>query len=377
MELVRVLPLLYHNGMTEPKTIAVLCNYELLPERVGGMDYFFWQFDRQCAANGIQVHWFFPNQSNHGDYAALTIFDSGYESVENYFLSFCKTHKSEYTLIITHFIELCTPFFYKIKQFSEAKIIAVDHNPRPLSGYPLKKRIEKRIKGLLFSRYIAVFVGVSDYTVAEIIRDFGSVVKKKTMTIYNGVVLEDILERTNRNMLHPRFLTASHLRESKGIQDLIAAVALLPSTIQKAIKIDLYGDGPYKSILVEKMKQYDVVSCFTFMGSSPNLKALFSHYDYMLQPSHMECFSLSILESLAANVPVITTNVGGNEEVIVSGENGYIYKAKDALALKDILEDVYLGHKKIETNTRTLIEECFSLTAMVDHHLALVLQNKS
>ena len=27
-----------------PKRIAVLCNYELLPERVGGMDYFFWQF---------------------------------------------------------------------------------------------------------------------------------------------------------------------------------------------------------------------------------------------------------------------------------------------------------------------------------------------
>jgi glycosyltransferase involved in cell wall biosynthesis len=363
--------------MTEPKKIAVLCNYELLPERVGGMDYFFWQFDSKCKANDIQVDWFFPNQSDHGEYAALTIFDSRYESVENYFLSFCKTHKSEYTHIITHFIELCTPFFYKIKQFSEAKIIAVDHNPRPLSGYPLKKRIEKRIKGILFSRYISVFVGVSDYTVNEIIRDFGSVVKKKTLTIYNGVIFEDILQRIDRNILDPTFLTASHLRESKGIQDLIAAVALLPTAIQKEIKIDLYGDGPYKSILFEKMKHHNVTHCFTFMGSSPHLKTIFSNYDYMLQPTHMECFSLSILESLAANVPVITTNVGGNEEVIVSGENGYIYKAKDVLALKDILEAVYLGHKKIETNTRMLIEECFSLTAMVDHHLALVLQNKS
>jgi glycosyltransferase involved in cell wall biosynthesis len=363
--------------MTEPKTIAVLCNYELLPERVGGMDYFFWQFDSKCKANGIQVHWFFFNQSDHREYAALTIFDSGYQSIENYFLSFCKTKKSEYTHIITHFIELCTPFFYRVKQFSKAKIIAIDHNPRPLHGYPLKKRIEKRIKGILFSRYIAVFVGVSDYTVNEIIRDFGSVVKKKTLTIYNGVIFEDILQRIDRNILHPTFLTASHLRESKGIQDLIAAVALLPTAIQKEIKIDLYGDGPYKSILFEKMKYHNVTHCFTFMGNSPHLKTLFSNYDYMLQPTHMECFSLSILESLAANVPVITTNVGGNEEVIVSGENGYIYKAKDVLALKDILEALYLGHKKIETNTRMLIEECFSLTAMVDHHFALVLQNKS
>ncbi|WP_233264527.1 MULTISPECIES: glycosyltransferase family 4 protein [unclassified Flavobacterium] len=363
--------------MIEPKRIAVLCNYELLPERVGGMDYFFWKFDSECKANGIEVHWFFPNQSDHGAYDALTIFDSRYESVENYFLNFCKTKKNKYTHIITHFIELCTPFFYKIKQFSTAKIITIDHNPRPLSGYPLKKRIEKRIKGILFSRYIEVFVGVSDYTKSEIIRDFGSVVKKKTLTIYNGVVFEDILQRMDRNTVHPTFLTASHLRESKGIQDLIAAVALLPAEIKKAVKIDLYGDGPYKSILIQKMKQYNVVSCFNFMGSSPNLKALFSNYDYMLQPTHMECFSLSILESLAANVPVITTNVGGNEEVIVSGKNGYIYKAKDIFALKDILEALYLGHKKIETNTKTLIEECFSLTAMVDHHLALVLPNKS
>lgn len=374
---VRALLLLYQNGMTEFKKIAVLCNYELLPERVGGMDYFFWQFDSKCKANGILVHWFFPNQSDHGEYVALTIFDSGYQSVENYFLNFCKTKKNEYTHIITHFIELCTPFFYKMKQFSAAKIIAIDHNPRPIYGYPLKKRIEKRIKGILFSRYISVFVGVSDYTKAEIIRDFGSFVKKKTMTIYNGVVLEGILERTNRSMLHPRFLTASHLRESKGIQDLIAAVALLPAEIKNIITIDLYGDGPYRSVLVEKMKQHDVVSCFTFIGSSPNLKALFSNYDYMLQPTHMECFSLSILESLAANVPVITTNVGGNEEVIIDGENGYIFNAKDVVALKDILEAIYLGHQRIETNTRTLIEDSFSLTSMVKHHLALVLPNKS
>ncbi|MGO4906218.1 glycosyltransferase family 4 protein [Flavobacterium sp. W20_MBD1_R3] len=376
MEPVRVLPLLYQSGMTEFKKIAVLCNYELLPERVGGMDYFFWQFDSKCKANGIQVDWFFPNQSDHGNYATLTIFDSGYQSVENYFLSLCKTKKSEYTHIITHFIELCTPFFYRVKQFSKAKIISVDHNPRPLSGYPLKKRIEKRIKGILFSRYISVFVGVSDYTVNEIIRDFGSVVKKKTLTIYNGVVFEDILERTNRSMTHPTFLTASHLRESKGLQDLIAAVALLPSAIKMGIKIDLYGDGPFKNNLVEKIKDHDVTHCFTFMGSSPHLKTIFAEYDYLLQPTHMECFSLSILESLAANVPVITTNVGGNEEVLVDGENGYIYKAKGVLALKNILEAVYMGHKKIEINTRTLVEECFSLTKMVDHHLALVLQNK-
>jgi L-malate glycosyltransferase len=361
--------------MTKIKSIAILCNYELLPERVGGMDYFFWMFDKKCKANGIAVDWFFPNTSLHGEYSQLTIYDSNYGSLENYFLEFYKVN--EYTHIISHFLELCTSFHYKIKQQSNAKVIAIDHNPRPLGGYPIKKRIEKRVKGILFSRFIDVFVGVSHYTVNQVSRDFGGQLQHKIKTIHNGVVIEGILERGKRSKTKPSFLVASHLRESKGIQDLIVAVSLLPEEIKKEIKIAVYGDGPYKSTLDSSIKLYHLQKCFTFMGSSPNLKTLFSNYDYMLQPTHMECFSLSILESLAANVPVITTNVGGNEEVIVNGENGYIFEAKDTHALKEIIQSIYLGHKRIDINTRLVIENNFSLIKMVEQHLALVLDNKS
>jgi len=361
--------------MIKSQKIAVLCNYELLPDRVGGMDYFFWKFDQKCKEYDIQVDWFFPNQSSHGEYYKLNILNCSYQ-IETFFFDFCRQNKTEYTHVITHFVELCIPFFYKLKQLSKAKVIAVDHNPRPLTGYPLKKKIEKRIKGILFSRYIDVFVGVSDYTVNEIVNDFGSHLRKKTETIYNGVVIDDILVRNHRNELKPTFLVASHLRESKGIQDLIDAVSLLSVEIKNEINVDIFGDGPFKEQLIAKIKRYDLEKCFTFLGSKSNLNEIFCNYDYMLQPTHMECFSLSILESLAANVPVITTNVGGNEEVIHQEENGFIFKARDIYGLKEILQDVFLGNKKIVGSTRRLIEECFSLEKMVDNHLALVLENK-
>ena len=35
--------------------IAIICNYHLLSERVGGMDYFFWEFDKKCKENNIQI----------------------------------------------------------------------------------------------------------------------------------------------------------------------------------------------------------------------------------------------------------------------------------------------------------------------------------
>lgn len=357
-----------------PKKIAVICNYRLLPERVGGMDYFFWMFDQKCKENGIEVNWFFPNMSRHGGYEALMIFESG-EHIESYFLNSLKENPHEYSHIITHFVELCIPFFYKIKKLSNVKVIAVDHNPRPLYGYTLKKKIEKKVKGILFSRFIDLFIGVSDYTTKAIIADFGWHFKNKTRTIYNGVLIDHILTRQKRNIIHPTFLVTSHLRESKGIQDLIEAVYSLTAEVKQKIRIDLYGDGPYKEVLEHKINKRELQHVFRFMGSKSNLNEIFYLYDYMLQPTHMECFSLSILESLAANVPVITTNVGGNEEVVSNGENGFIYKAKDISSLRSLIENVYSGKQKIEINTRSLIEKDFSLQKMVTNYLE-ILENK-
>lgn len=351
------------------KTIAVLCDYALLPERVGGMDYFFWEFDKKCKENGITVDWYFPNKSSHGKYSSMTIFDCN-NQIEAHFLDI-KFEKKNYDVVITHFLELCTPFFYKIKKRFDFKVVAVDHNPRPLEGYPLKKRIVKRIKGAVFSKYIDVFVGVSNYTKNEIIKDFGSRVAGKTAVIYNGVIIDGILERANRNPVHPKFLVASHLRSSKGIQDLIDAVAMLPEDIKNQMQIDIYGDGPFKQHLVQKIKQHSLKN-LDFKGNSSALSTIYCQYDYLLQPTHMECFSLSILESLAANVPVITTNVGGNEEAVKNGINGYIYEVKNVKALQELLEKIWEGDSKIEMNTRKEIESTFSLTKMVEEHFNLI-----
>jgi len=355
------------------KKIAVLCNYELLPTRVGGMDYFFWQFDAVCKQQGVQVDWFFPNRAEYGSYNQLTLYSCENNTVEYFFIAHLQQERPLYSHIITHFLELCTPFFKKVKNNSTAQVIAVDHNPRPIQGYPLKKQLEKKLKGLLYSRYIDVFVGVSAYTKRELIRDFGYSIASKTIVIYNGVLIDRILQNTNRQPKKPKFLVASHLRESKGIQDLIVAVSLLPSSIREELVIDIYGDGPYQATLLQLVETHEVSRCFQFKGSVSHLHEVYANYDYMLQPTRMECFSLSILESLAANVPVITTNVGGNEEVIQSNENGYIYPVGDCVALKELIESLWLGEKQIIKSTRKMIEKHFSVQEMVNNHFKLIL----
>ena len=355
------------------KHIAVICNYALLEDRVGGMDYFFWNFEKACTAKGICVDWFFPNKALHGGYKTFKIYSSESKTLEQNFIDYLRENKVQYSHIITHFVELCTPFFLNIKKHQKAKLIAVDHNPRPLKGYPLKKRIKKRLKGFLYSMNIDLFVGVSNYTHQAILHDFGMFLFNKTKTVYNGVLIDDIIPKTDeRRRVCPKFLVVSHLRYSKGIQDLIEAVALLPETLKKDLKIDVYGDGPYKTVLFELVEKHLLTAVFNFKGSSSKLKQLYRHYDYLLQPTHMECFSLSILESLAANIPVITTPVGGNTEVVSNAENGFIFDAKNIKMLSKLLSLVITGEKYIEGATRPLIANQFSIDVMVDNHIKIL-----
>lgn len=351
------------------KKIAVLCDYRLMSERLGGMDRFFWLFDSECKAMGHQIVWFFPNNPRVQDYSQLTIVTDNGKSVEQIFIDY----NQSFDVVITHFLELCTSFYKTVKkEMLAAKIITVDHNPRPLGGYAFKKRIQKRMKGLLYSRYIDLYIGVSQYTLNEILKDFGDHLSKKSIVIYNGIEYQKFKQSENRATYAPKFLVACHLRYSKGIQDLIDAVALLSKNILAQLQIDVYGEGENQTVLENKIKENNLLENFVFKGSVPNLHDIYFQYDYLLQPTHMECFSLAILESLSANVPVITTPVGGNEEVIKNGINGFILPVKNPQAWCDLISKLYQGEMKISGDTSELIATEFSIEKMVSKYIKLL-----
>lgn len=375
--------------MTKPKKIAVVCNYALNPNRIGGMDRFYVAYDKKLKELGYEIDWYFSEYKFFDFYSGLTIFSTDNKNVEQFFLEKVNQEHLHYDVLVTHFLALCTSFFKKAKAAGIPYTIAVDHNPRPLEGFPLSKSIKNKIKGILYSQYIDRFIGVSEYTRKHILKDYGFFLAQKTKVIYNGIDTSVFVKRAN-NLQQNRvsgfgslslgegwgeenkFIVTSHLRESKGIQDLIKAVFVLEEPIQNQIQIDIYGEGPYETELVKLTQKYNLGEIIHFKGGSSRLNELLSNYRYLLQPSYMECFSLSILESLAANVPVITTPVGGNLEIIENNQNGYIFEPKDYLALAEILKNIVLGNLKIDKDVSIQIETDFNLEKMVEEHLKLL-----
>ncbi|MFD2828771.1 glycosyltransferase family 4 protein [Leeuwenhoekiella polynyae] len=359
------------------KRLAVVCNYVLRPDRIGGMDRFFVAYDRAAKAKGYAVDWFFPDVHELDFYTDVNVFSAeGNSSVEAFFLKHLKEKGKLYTALVTHFTELCTPFYKKAKQAGMIKtVIAVDHNPRPLNGFPIKKQLKNRLKGYLNHKAIDRFVGVSSYTARHIVKDLGKVVARKTGVIYNGIDTSVFKKRESHDLKPEdkvQFVVVSHLRESKGLQDLIDALSMLKPELQNKLEITVYGEGPLEEGLKQQAKDKAVNHLLTFKGSSSEIPKILADYEYLIQPTYMECFSLSILESLSANVPVITTTVGGNPEIIRDGVNGFLFSAKDKMKLSLILTDIVAGDLKITEDTSILIENEYSLDRMVAEHINLL-----
>ena len=354
------------------KRVAVVCNYVLRSDRIGGMDRFFRLFDEQLKAKGYLIDWFFTDYTAFEFYNNLNIYSANNTYVEKKFIEV--SINKNYHVVITHFTELCTKFYKEIKNNNaNSYIIAVDHNPRPLNGFSLKKKIKKRIKGILYSRYIDKFIAVSKYSKQHLMNDFGSKIKSKIQIVYNGLLLNNLIKKVDYNY-RGHFIVACHLRKEKGIQHLIKAIKLLENSEQEKIKIDIYGEGPYSDELELLVKTLSLDTAIKFKGSVSNLHETYHQYDYLIHPSLGETFCYSVVESLLCNLPVITTKNAGNVLGLVKNElNGFIFNEKDEDKLALILKNIITNKKRINKIDFELVKlPDLSLNNMVNNHINLL-----
>ncbi len=115
--------------------------------------------------------------------------------------------------------------------------------------------------------------------------------------------------------------SAGRLSPEKGFDILIEAARVV-SAKHPQVGFILFGEGPLRESLVEKISLHGLQNHFILAGFCSNLDALLPHLDLFVQSSHTEGMPNVILEALAAGVPVVATSVGGTVEIIDNGMNG-------------------------------------------------------
>ncbi|MEE4299866.1 MAG: glycosyltransferase, partial [Pseudomonadales bacterium] len=125
----------------------------------------------------------------------------------------------------------------------------------------------------------------------------------------------------------------ANLRPVKGLGDFLDAAGMLADEFADA-RFVLVGQGDQESDLRAQAERLDIVERVRFAGARSDVPDLLQCFDVGVLTSHSESFSNSVLEYLAADLPVVVTDVGGVREAVEDGRQGFIVppKAPDQLA---------------------------------------------
>jgi glycosyltransferase involved in cell wall biosynthesis len=154
----------------------------------------------------------------------------------------------------------------------------------------------------------------------------------KTRVILNGANLERFLNVPARPGSVPprvRFGIAARMVAEKDHFTLLRAFALVTGEIPGA-ELQIAGDGPLKDRLEEFTRELNLTDRVTFLGALPHIAQFLSQLDILVLSSLNEGLPLSLLEAMAAGLPIVSTRAGGVEEAARDGQNAYLAAVGDS-----------------------------------------------
>jgi glycosyltransferase involved in cell wall biosynthesis len=161
--------------------------------------------------------------------------------------------------------------------------------------------------------------------------------------------------------------TIARLVWKRGHEELLQAAALVVQA-EPSVRLAIVGDGPLRSTLEARARGLGLDGEIRFLGAVPNAARLLPGFDVFVLSSVLEGMSNAVLEAMAAGRPVVATRVGGNSELVVDGETGFLVPPRDPGALADavlrLVRDPQMARRFGEAGRRRAQSE-FSLATMV------------
>lgn len=239
-----------------------------------------------------------------------------------------------------------TPWLFSCfaKAFSETKLCVTIHGF--IHGV---EKLSKRIQLLILSFLTDQIILVSDILPNQF-RSISKLLVKKTRVISNGINLTPFRSdlrtdylRTNMGVQKDDFVlaTVGRLYRVKNLEMQIRLVRYLKTYIPNIKLVIAARILPYAETLRSLAEQLEVSERIVFLGLRKDVPDLLRASDIFLLTSYTEGASLAILEAMAAGLPVIASDVGGNGRLIDHGKNGLLFDVNDLECLANHVLDLY------------------------------------
>lgn len=254
------------------------------------------------------------------------------------------------------------------------RLVFTEHGRLSDAPPSAKRRLANRALGLLPHRVFAVSDDLRRHMLAE---SFGA---DAVEVIYNGIDIGPLPGPSERDAARARLGVAdevpvigtiARLDPVKDLGTLIRAVADVPGTPHLLI----IGSGPEEAALDRLATDRGIADRVRFLGHRDDAREWLAGCDVYVNSSISEGVSLTILEAMAAGLPIVATAVGGTPEV-VDDTCGRLVPPRDpaalAAAIGELLSDPARA-KTLGAAARLRVESRFTLDHMVNEYRAVYL----
>jgi len=244
-----------------------------------------------------------------------------------------------------------------------------------------KNYYTEKVKRRMAYRYasrVSRMVAVSEDLKQFIVRRAG-VAEHRVNVIYNGVDVAGLPPADQLSAIRTdlRLDGYDHVIGAVGslypVKGHIHLIKALPEILRACPKtlLLLVGQGELAQALKAEVVKRKLDAHVRFLGFRNDVPALLSLFDVFVLPSLSEGLSMALLEAMAAGKPVVATKVGGNSELVIDGDTGFLIDAESPESisnrvvhvLRDKVRAVHMGDRG-----RRRVHDKFSFRAMVDSY---------
>jgi glycosyltransferase involved in cell wall biosynthesis len=201
----------------------------------------------------------------------------------------------------------------------------------------------------------------------------------KIAIVHNGVPLAEPLADQDRHAIRESLglpanatlvtMVARLDAEFKDHETFLRTVAALPSVVAAVV-----GDGPDRAAVEDAARRLGIDGRVVFTGFRPDAARIAATADVSVLLSYSEGFSNVVLESMAAGVPVVATDIAANREAIRDGVDGLLVPVGDVdatvAAVRGLLDDRARA-SRLGAAARERIGADFSVAAQAEQTMAL------
>jgi sugar transferase (PEP-CTERM/EpsH1 system associated) len=188
-----------------------------------------------------------------------------------------------------------------------------------------------------FAAYFTDRIVAVSMDAANVVRQIERVPAKKIVVIQNGIDLDRFeLRSMSEFQTGKRAIHVARLNVSKDQETLLRAARLVVD-LEPDFCLTIVGDGPARGSLEVLQQDLGLRAAVRFLGERSDINLLLADADFFVLSSVEEGIPLTVLEAMAAGLPVVATRVGGNPEVVIPNETGLLVEPRAPRELADAM----------------------------------------